>query len=183
MQIDATLSHVLLAEQENLSSTSAYVQKDNVLITPPPSAEDLARLEKIPRAEPKDIVEFNGIEINLEDLASDENTDEDGFDIRTLTPRDMVDFSLDLYIEGALSFDEYSLMAFQPELHPGFENTIGALTGERAEPDRPRDYISEWEDRYDFERRFPSGDPKLLQQIDRILGVLHGFETTLDFVA
>lgn len=188
MHIDPNLSHVLLHEQENLShpatSSSTAV---NVLVTPPPNEDDLARIEQSKRATPQDIVQFQGIEIDLDEL--DETTDpnqnekDTPIDVRAMTPREMVDFSLDLYIDGSLSFEEYSALAFQPELHPGFENTIGALTGERSDPDRPRDYIEQWQERYDFEQRYPSSDPKKLNQIERILGVLNGFETALDFVA
>ncbi len=188
MHINPTLSHVLLHEQENQSQRSMVTTgTGNVLITPPPGPEDLARIEQQKRATPQDIIQFQGIEIDLDQLDALNNTEDNAedvdFDIRTMTPREMADFSLDLYIDGSLSFEEYSMLAFQPELHPGFENTIGALTGERADPDRPRDYIQQWQDRFDFEQRYPSGNPKKLEQIDRILGVLHGFEETLDFVA
>ncbi|WP_419797183.1 MAG: hypothetical protein ACNI26_12695 [Terasakiella sp.] len=188
MHIDSTLSHILLHEQENQSRRSMTTgTASNVLITPPPGPEDLTRIEQQKRITPQDIVQFQGIEIDLDQLDALNNTGDNDvdatFDIRTMTPREMADFSLDLYIDGSLSFEEYSMLAFQPELHPGFENTIGALTGEQADPDRPRDYIEQWQDRFDFEKRYPSGDPKKLEQIDRILGVLHGFEENLDFVA
>jgi len=188
MHIDPSLSHVLLHEQENQSQRSITSgTASNVLITPPPGPDDLTRIEQQKRIAPQDIVQFQGIEIDLDQLNAINNIEDNSegatFDIRTMTPREMADFSLDLYIDGSLSFEEYSMLAFQPELHPGFENTIGALTGERADPDRPRDYIEQWQDRFDFEQRYPSGDPKKLEQIDRILGVLHGFEEKLDFVA
>lgn len=186
MHVDSNLSQILLHEQENLSH-SHTARATHVLVTPPPSADDLNRIEETKRAAPQDIVEFQGIEIDLDKLdelnGETEASDEDLIDIRAMTPREMADFSLDLYIEGDLSFEEYSSLAFQPELHPSFENTIGALTGDRAEPDRPRDYIREWEDKQDFERRYPSGDPKKQDQIDRILGVLYSLEDQLDFVA
>lgn len=37
------------------------------------------------------------------------------------------------------------MLANQPELHPDFNRTIGALTGRRAAPDRERDCLAEWE--------------------------------------
>ncbi|SCA57668.1 hypothetical protein MTBPR1_60181 [Candidatus Terasakiella magnetica] len=182
MHIDASLSQVLLNEQENLSRQRTDSINPNALVTPAPSQEEQQRLSQAQqRYAPKDIVEFQGIEIDLDNLSQPD--DGEDFDIRNITPREMVDFSLDLYIDGSLSYDEYSMMAFQPELHPKFENTVGALTGERSDPDRPRDFIQEWEDKYNFERRYPSDNPKVLQQIDRILGVLNSFETQMDFVA
>lgn len=186
MHVDSNLSQILLHEQENISHSQA-TRASHVLVTPPPSADDLNRIEETKRTAPQDIVEFQGIEIDLDKLdelnADSETPDESLIDIRAMTPREMADFSLDLYIEGSLSFEEYSSLAFQPELHPSFERTIGALTGDRAEPDRPRDYIREWEDKQAFERRYPSGDPKKQDQIDRILGVLYSLEDQLDFVA
>jgi hypothetical protein len=190
MLIDAGLSHILLNEQENLSRQNPYVQV-NTPSTSPSNPNDPQAVETVQRSAPRDIVQFQGIEIDLDDLdalhASENDEDgedqENNFDIRNLTPREMVDMSMDLYIDGSLSYDEYSMLAFQVEFHPDFEDTIGALTGERADPDRPRDFIVEWEDRYNFERRYPSDNAKTLKQIDRILNVLHNLEAPLDFVA
>ncbi|WP_135076879.1 hypothetical protein [Terasakiella sp. SH-1] len=182
MHIDASLSQVLLNEQESLSRQSAASQP-NVLITPPPNTQEQEKLaQQAQRTAPKDIVEFQGIEIDLDNIPEG-GVGEDTFNIRKLSPREMGDFSLDLYIDGVLSYDEYSMLAFQPEMHPRFEDTIGALTGEHSEPDRPRDYVQEWQERYDFEQRYPSENPKTLNQIDRILGVLKGVENKMDFVA
>ena len=195
MNIDSNLAHLFLNEQENLSRASVVsTQRTNVLITPPPSADELARLDReaelletrAPRLEPKDIVEFQSIDIDLEHLnASGEiNNSHDGFDIRSLSPREIADFSLDLYIDGSLSYEEYSVLAFQPELEPSYNNTIGALTGHKAQPDRPRDYIRELEDRLNFESRYPSETNAESQiHIARILDVLQSFEQRLNFVA
>lgn len=96
----------------------------------------------------------------------------DPFDPRRLSPRAMVERSFDLYAAGVLSFDEYALLAFQAELHPAFDSTIGALTGERAAPDRPRDFVAEWEERLAFQRRYnPEGSPRVARA-ERIFQVL-----------
>ena len=50
-------------------------------------------------------------------------------DARHISPRQIAEISMDLYVGGALSWEEYALLAFQPELHPDYERTIGALTG------------------------------------------------------
>jgi len=92
-------------------------------------------------------------------------------DVRNLSPRGMADLSMDLYMAGALGFDDYALLAFQPELHPDYDQTIGALTGRKAEPDRPRDFIAEWEEKLDFERQHNS-DGERVHRSQRILTVL-----------
>ena len=68
-------------------------------------------------------------------------------DARAISPRQIAEISMDLYVNGALAWEEYAMLAFQPELHPDYARTIGALTGEPAEPDRPRDFVNQWESR------------------------------------
>jgi hypothetical protein len=93
------------------------------------------------------------------------------------SPREMAELSLDLFLAGVLSDEEYALLAFQPELHPDFDRTIGALTGERADPDQPRDYVAIWRDRLEFERSRSRPDRDLIDQIQRILFVLRRLGT------
>ncbi len=88
------------------------------------------------------------------------------------SPREMAEMSLSLFLAGGLTDEEYALLAFQPELHPDFERTIGALTGERANPDQPRDYLALWRDRLAFERNRDHPDNNLIEHIERILFVL-----------
>jgi hypothetical protein len=104
-------------------------------------------------------------------------------DLRRLTPRQMANISFDLYAAGALSFDDYSALAFQPELHPDFDRTIGALTGERAAPDRPRDFVEMWRERADFQRRHNAGRPDIVAQHDRIAAVLARIDAPTDVTA
>lgn len=104
-------------------------------------------------------------------------------DTHNLTPRRMADLSLDLYAAGAISFDDYSLLAFQPELHPDFNRTIGALTGEKADPDRPRDFISLWDDRAAFQRRHNSGRNDLIEQSERIASMLRRIDSPTNVMA
>lgn len=92
----------------------------------------------------------------------------------------MADLSLDLFLAGVLSEEEYALLAFQPELHPDFDQTIGALTGERAKPDQTRDYIASWRDRLDFERNRPRPDHDLIERIQRILFILRRLGTSVE---
>ena len=88
------------------------------------------------------------------------------------SPREMADLSLDLFLAGVLTDEEYALLAFQPELHPDFDRTIGALTGQRANPDESRDYVATWRERLEFERSRCRPDHDLIDRIQRILFVL-----------
>lgn len=75
-------------------------------------------------------------------------------DLRNVSPRRFAEIAHELYLEGSLKWAEYQLVGFPSELHPDYDITIGALTGEKAEPNRPRDLLAEWEQRVDFMRRY-----------------------------
>ena len=98
-------------------------------------------------------------------------------DMRAFTPRQMVDMSMDLYVSGVLAWEEYAMLAFQPELHPDYDRTIGALTGEKAEPDRPRDFVAQWEKRLEFEEKYNTDRPHLVARTTRIVEVLKQLAT------
>jgi hypothetical protein len=181
MNIDTSLSHIFLNEQENLSYRS-QIPATEAQNRQPPSVQATHAIEDVYRTNPRDIVEFQGIEIDLEDYAPSD-TPQNTIDVRNMSPREMVNVSLDLYVDGSLSFSEYSLLAFQPELHPNFEDTIGALTGERPDPDMPRDFVQEWQDRQSFESRYPSDNGRTLKQINRVLDVLSKLSPPVDFSA
>ena len=102
---------------------------------------------------------------------------------RAMTPRQMRDLSLDLYINGILTWDEHAELAFQAELHPDFERTIGALTGEKPLPDQPRDYVQVWEVRLDFERRFAPAKSRAKDRALHILSVLRRIESPASLLA
>ena len=91
------------------------------------------------------------------------------FDLRAVSPRRFAEIAHELYLEGTLRWSEYQLVGFPSELHPAYAITIGALTGERAEPDRPRDMLSQWESRIEFMRRFPDGG---LRDAERAVEIL-----------
>lgn len=80
-------------------------------------------------------------------------------DLRHISPRRFAEVAHELYVEGSLKWREYQMVGFPSELHPDYDVTIGALTGQRAEPNRPRDLLAEWEQRLDFMRRHR--DPSL----------------------
>lgn len=103
-------------------------------------------------------------------------------DMHRLSPRQMANLSSDLYAAGVVSFDDYAALAFQPELHPDFARTIGALTGERAEPDRPRDFVRLWEERAEFQRRHNAARADLVKQDERIAAVLRQIDAPTNVV-
>lgn len=104
----------------------------------------------------------------------------EGLDLRALTPRQMADVSLDLYAAGVLAYEEYKILAFQPELHPNYNTTIGALTGQLAEPDTPRDFVAIWEDRLNFERRHSPQDAAQVRRTERIVALLTRLDSPVE---
>lgn len=96
---------------------------------------------------------------------------------RAISPRQMQKLSLELYAGGIISWDEHAALAFQPDLHPDFARTIGALTGEKPLPDQPRDFVREWEQKLDFERRFAPATSRAKEHALHILSVLRRIES------
>lgn len=92
--------------------------------------------------------------------------------IRSVSPRQMSEDSLYLYALGVLTWEEYSMLAFQPELQPDYDQTTGALTGQKAKPDEPRDFIAQWEERMTFAQRHNPADSKIIRRTKHILTVL-----------
>jgi len=90
-------------------------------------------------------------------------------DVRHMSPRQAVEMSMDLHMAGLLAWEEYAMLAFQPELHPDYDRTVGALIGEKARPDRRRDFVRMWEERLAFERRYNADAPK---RIERTLAIV-----------
>ncbi|MEQ8666213.1 MAG: hypothetical protein RIC16_10840 [Rhodospirillales bacterium] len=104
-------------------------------------------------------------------------------DVRAMSPRDASDVGLQLYAEGLVTWEEYAELAFQPELHPSYNETIGALLGEKANPDQPRDFVAQWEERLAYEQRYNAIDSsrvKSTQRITSILGRLAGDKLSID---
>ena len=101
-------------------------------------------------------------------------------DVRNMSPREMAELSLDLYANGILNWEEHEMLSFQPELNPAFKDTVGALTGEIAEPDRNRDYLELWEKRLDFERKYNPENQDSLLNTRQIVSVLRRLATPLN---
>lgn len=103
-------------------------------------------------------------------------------DIRHLSPRQMAESSLDLYVAGILPWEEYAMLAFQAELHPDYDKTIGALTGEKAAPDQPRDFLNIWEDRLKFEEKYNADDSQLVERTRRIVQVFRQIDSPTNLI-
>ena len=103
-------------------------------------------------------------------------------DVRNMSPRDMAELSLDLYANGILNWEEHEMLSFQPELNPAFNDTVGALTGETAEPDRPRDYLALWEKRLDFERKYNPENTESLRKSRQIVQVLQRLASPINVI-
>lgn len=72
---------------------------------------------------------------------------------RRMSPRQLADWAAELHADGMLTRAEFAVAGFPAELHPDYDRIVGTLTGERGEPDRPRDMIALWEDRHRREVR------------------------------
>lgn len=105
-----------------------------------------------------------------------------GRDVRAISPREMTTLSFDLHLAGLLPYEEYAVLAFQPELHPDFDRTTGALTGEKADPDRPRDFIALLEDRLRAEQVRTPADEATQRRTTHLLEVLRRIEEPVDVV-
>ena len=70
------------------------------------------------------------------------------YDVKNISPREMINMSQELYESGIISFKTYAFMSFQIEvLDPNYNNTTGGFTNTIAKPDQPRDFLEEWQDR------------------------------------
>ncbi|MEK7246246.1 MAG: hypothetical protein AAB223_09535 [Pseudomonadota bacterium] len=96
----------------------------------------------------------------------------DDFDPRFASPREIAERSLEFYAEGLLEWEDHTTLAFQPELHPDYDRTVGALLGTKAQPDRPRDFIAEWEQRLVFELRYNPESDEAVARARRIVRAL-----------
>ena len=103
--------------------------------------------------------------------------------IRQISPRKIMETGYDLYTIGAIGWEEYEMLAFQPELHPDYNKTIGALIGEKAQPDRSQDYIEIWEKRLLFERRYNPDNTRTIRQTEHLVSILRQIDRPTNLVA
>lgn len=92
--------------------------------------------------------------------------------VRNMTPRELADFAYNMYMDGTFSWEEYKMVGFPSELHPDYDKTVGSLTGEKAQPDRPKDMVTAWQQRLEFEERYSVDKPEVIDRARRVLDVL-----------
>jgi len=104
-------------------------------------------------------------------------------DLRQMSPRKMVQLSMDLYVAGIIEWEEHEMLSFQADLHPDYNKTIGALTGEPAKPDQPKDFIKEWERRLAFERRYNPDNVRRIRRTEHIKNIFDQIAAPTHLVA
>lgn len=103
--------------------------------------------------------------------------------MRQISPRKISETGYDLYTVGAIGWEEYEMLAFQPELHRDYDTTIGALIGDTADPDRPQDFIEIWEKRLQFERRYNPEQTRKIRQTEHLVSILRQIDNPTNFLA
>ena len=101
------------------------------------------------------------------------------YNVKMISSRQMVALSFDLYTAGYIDKEQHLLLSFQPELQPNFDDTIGALINENSAPDKQKDFIELWLQKYVFEQNYPGPDHKRTYRLKIILNIL----TALDKMA
>ncbi len=99
------------------------------------------------------------------------------YDLGAISPRAMVHLSTELFVSGYLTLDQHADLSFQSEMMPNFDLTIGALTGEKAEPDRPRNYAEIWRLRLEFEKNHIIDDERIVIRTQKILDLLEEIDS------
>ena len=119
----------------------------------------------------------------LADQSDGSNIRTTALNIRHISPRKMLETGYDLYTIGAIGWDEYEMVAFQAELHPDFDKTIGSLVGDTAQPDRPQDFIAIWEKRLEYERRYNPDDTRTIRQAEHLVSILRQIDSPTNLIA
>lgn len=91
---------------------------------------------------------------------------------RRMSPRQLAQWAHEMYLAGALNWQDYLFAGFPAELHPEYNRTVGVLTGRRAQPDWPRDMVREWEDRLAFVRRHNDPCDGTVRRAEKVLTLL-----------
>jgi hypothetical protein len=101
------------------------------------------------------------------------------YDVRNISPRDMVELSESLYGAGHISFETHAMLSFQPELHPEYDSTLGRMSGSPARPDEARDFIQVWEDMLE-EKKDAAAPAEQIKLTEEVLNVLRNLAAIRD---
>jgi len=93
-------------------------------------------------------------------------------DPRRMSPRQLADWAHEMYLCRELNWDEYCMAGFPAELHPHYNRTVGALTGNIAQPDAPRNMLRVWEERLAFAMRYNDPDEPEVLRVEKLLTLL-----------
>ena len=90
------------------------------------------------------------------------------YDLRNISPREMISLSSELYSKDLISFQEHVLISFQSDLNP---DQYQQVSKRPAQPERQRDVIHEWEE--NLEAQKASGAPRaFIEQTTHIVALL-----------
>jgi len=98
------------------------------------------------------------------------------YNVRSISPRNMANLSFDLYTSDCINRKQYLDLSYQVDLSPKYNKTIGALIGENAAPDKPKDYIVIWHKRLLFEQNYFGHDLGMRHHVKSILSILSTLE-------
>jgi hypothetical protein len=93
-------------------------------------------------------------------------------DPRRMSPRQLANWAHEMYLCRELNWDEYCMAGFPAELHPHYNRTVGALTGNLAQPDAPRNMLRVWEERLAFALRYNDPDDPEVLRTEKLLMLL-----------
>ena len=103
------------------------------------------------------------------------------YDVRNMTPNELVWLSTQLYEAGAIGFGEYTILSFQPEFNDGFDENSGFYRELQRDPDRPRELLTEWERHlWEMQRAAPGVFNPGIAAIREIVELLKCFTSTED---
>ncbi|RKY25780.1 MAG: hypothetical protein DRP83_05725 [Planctomycetota bacterium] len=98
-----------------------------------------------------------------------------GYNIRRISPRQIVELSSRLHEAGVIGLAEYAALSFQPDLLAEYDPEEETYKLMQADPDRERDFIAEWERHLQAARQLRP-DPFNLKLTSDILDLLQCFE-------
>jgi hypothetical protein len=93
-------------------------------------------------------------------------------DPRRMSPRQLAEWAHEMYLCRLLNWEEYCLAGFPAELHPHYNRTVGALIGQVAQPDSPKDMIRAWEERLAFTLRYNDPEDADVLRTEKVLRLL-----------